>query len=89
MTDFQRPGPDYVIAHEGRDSDLGCPLYQHLCGHVESLSQMESIGIEAAGSLQQQTPPTGRACPHCGQDPQPSAWRLLWRRRSPADKADV
>ena len=86
---YDRPGEDYVIAHEGRDGDIGCPLYQHLCGQVSPLSRMEAIGVPAAGDLQPAVTATGMACPQCGQDPQPQAWRLLRRKRSPDDTGRV
>ena len=88
MTDsHDRPGEDYIIAIDAADGEVGCLLYQHLCGHVAPLSRMEAIGVPAAGDLQQAAGPTGAPCPRCGESPEPPAWRVLWRKRSPADDA--
>lgn len=62
----------FVVAHEGKDDDFGCPLFQHVCGRVEGLSLMESSDTDV--------PATGRVCETCGEKPEPIHWRLLYRR---------
>lgn len=80
----------YVIAHEGCDGDLGGPLYQHTCGHVQMLAYWETLPHTMDPATMEpceERPPTGARCANCGeQGHAPCDWRVLWRVRSPRDR---